>query len=172
MPVCEFTHPVTKKERETETQSCLFQLFSPAAFLGIGSLSAGGLVGGAAISAIGAIIKTILKANNQERYVRVTNTMGKDVVVTANCASGDDTIEEQKLNDGEGFAWKFSVFLLYTFSIPLQRKELTAALFSGVMCPLRTENRTIGTSTRDTGEIRTGSFAETESTMPKLMAVN
>lgn len=113
MPACEFwterqTDRESKRLRERETIQVHFS--SPAAFLGIGSLSAGGLVGGAAIGAIGAIIKTILKANNQERYVRVTNTMGKDVVVTANCASGDDTIDEQKLNDGEGFAWKFSQF--------------------------------------------------------------
>lgn len=70
-------------------------------------------MGAAAISAAGAIIKNILEANNKEVYVRITNTMGKDgtdkeVQVTAHCASGDDKIEEQKLWDGEGFAWKFS----------------------------------------------------------------
>lgn len=34
--------------------------------------------------------------------------MGPDVNITANCASGDDTIKEQQLKDGQDFAWMFS----------------------------------------------------------------
>ena len=43
-----------------------------------------------------------------KRYVRIVNTMGPDVEVTADCASGDDTIKTQKLADGKDFAWMFS----------------------------------------------------------------
>uniref|UniRef100_A0AC35F7M3 S-protein homolog n=1 Tax=Panagrolaimus sp. PS1159 TaxID=55785 RepID=A0AC35F7M3_9BILA len=60
---------------------------------------------------LGAGIKTveqIVSLESDEVYVRVVNTMGKGVEVTADCASGDDTIETQILKDGDSFAWKFS----------------------------------------------------------------
>uniref|UniRef100_A0AC34GEH7 S-protein homolog n=1 Tax=Panagrolaimus sp. ES5 TaxID=591445 RepID=A0AC34GEH7_9BILA len=44
---------------------------------------------------------------DDEKYVRVVNSMGEAVEVTANCASGDDKIETKVLKDREDFDFKF-----------------------------------------------------------------
>uniref|UniRef100_A0AC35G9K5 Uncharacterized protein n=1 Tax=Panagrolaimus sp. PS1159 TaxID=55785 RepID=A0AC35G9K5_9BILA len=54
------------------------------------------------------------KEHAGETYVRVMNSMGADVEVTANCASADDKIDETKLKDGESMAWSFDPNVLQT----------------------------------------------------------
>lgn len=63
-----------------------------------------------AIGFLGPAAKTVaavLSHINGKKYVRIVNTMGHDVIVTANCASKDDRIGEYILKDGESFAWTF-----------------------------------------------------------------
>uniref|UniRef100_A0AC34FVP5 S-protein homolog n=1 Tax=Panagrolaimus sp. ES5 TaxID=591445 RepID=A0AC34FVP5_9BILA len=74
----------------------------PAVFFGLSQTALH--VGGSAAQ----IIKESVEAGTDEKYVKIQNTMGKDVEATVRCASGDDTIEEQHLKDGEAFAWKFT----------------------------------------------------------------
>lgn len=66
---------------------------------------------GAAIGpAVDVLIEAIAngaKEHAGETYVRVTNSMGPDVEITANCASADDAVDETKLKDKESFAFSF-----------------------------------------------------------------
>uniref|UniRef100_A0A914PMP2 S-protein homolog n=1 Tax=Panagrolaimus davidi TaxID=227884 RepID=A0A914PMP2_9BILA len=54
------------------------------------------------------IVRKSVGASGNQKYVRIQNTMGKNVVATVRCASGDDKIDEQHLKNGEAFAWKFT----------------------------------------------------------------
>uniref|UniRef100_A0A914YUD4 S-protein homolog n=1 Tax=Panagrolaimus superbus TaxID=310955 RepID=A0A914YUD4_9BILA len=66
-----------------------------------------GSVFGPAVDFLVEAIASGAKEHAGEIYVRVMNSMGPDVEITANCASADDKIDETKLKDGESFAWSF-----------------------------------------------------------------
>uniref|UniRef100_A0AC35F557 S-protein homolog n=1 Tax=Panagrolaimus sp. PS1159 TaxID=55785 RepID=A0AC35F557_9BILA len=63
---------------------------------------------GPAVDFLVSAIAEGIQGNAGKTYVRLVNTMGKDVEVTADCASGDDKIDETKLKDGEAMAWSFN----------------------------------------------------------------
>ncbi|KAE9547124.1 hypothetical protein FO519_009665 [Halicephalobus sp. NKZ332] len=44
----------------------------------------------------------------QGTTVKVANTMGPGVTVSIKCASGDDTIPEKSLQDGQDITWSFT----------------------------------------------------------------
>uniref|UniRef100_A0AC34FRV9 S-protein homolog n=1 Tax=Panagrolaimus sp. ES5 TaxID=591445 RepID=A0AC34FRV9_9BILA len=78
------------------------------AFATISSINAIAPAIGPAVDLLVEAIASGLKEHAGETYVRIMNSMGGDVEITANCASGDDTIDETKLKDGESFAWSFN----------------------------------------------------------------